>query len=196
MPMLEEADYGVTDLAMQREQSRYRGDENLYVRFFMHPIQDINKSREEGRPIFVDKEFVSIMVPGDKGNIVTRVARPDDINRFSRQYHAFKNNMEEVLEGTPLDKWNFITPAQVEEMRHFNIRTVEQLANLSDVHAQNFMGIQVLKRRAKEYIEATKADAPVAQLQAELEERDNKIASLNQALEELTAKVAAMGEED
>ena len=186
-----EADLGMTQQAM-REHNRHRGDENLYVQFFMHPMQDKAKTLAEGRPIFVDTEYINIMVPGDKGNVVMRSVREDDRQRFPKQYQAFKNDETQVVEGTPLERWNFVTAAQIEELKYFGIRTVENLANVSDTNAQKFMGINLLKQKAQEYIDATAADAPIAQLQDEvakrdsrIEEQDETIANLNERLEKL-----------
>ena len=186
-----EADFGMTQQAM-REHDRHRGDENLYVQFFMHPMQNKAKTLEEGRPIFVDAEYVRIMVPGDKGNVVMREVRVDDKNRFPKQYQAFKNDEAEIVEGTPLQQWGFLTAAQVEELKYFGIRTVEALSNVTDTNAQKFMGINLLRQKAREYIEATKSDAPIAQLQDEIASRDGTIEEQGNLIADLTARLDAL----
>jgi len=191
---MNEADLGMTQAAM-REHDRHIGDENLYVQFFTHPMQDKEKTLEVGRPIFVDTEYIRIMVPGDKGNVIMRPVREEDKARFPKQYLAFQNQEEEILEGTPLDKWNFVSAAQVEELKYFGIRTVENLANVLDTHAQKFMGIQLLKQKAKEYIEATSTDAPIAQLQAQVAERDNTIAEQTAAMKDMQERLVKLENE-
>ena len=186
-----EADFGLTDYAMN-EHNRHKGDENLYVKFFTHPLQNKEKTLEEGRPIYEDKEFVSIMVPGDKHNIVTRESRKSDIQRFPKQYQNYKNDNEELIDGTPLEKWPLITPGQVLEMKYFNVRTVEQLAGLNDSTAQKFMGINLLRQRAKEYLVAAKDAAPVTQLQGELAKRDEEIDAMKNSMEEMRKELAGM----
>jgi len=186
-----EADFNLTEYAMG-EHSRQKGDENLYVKFFVAPLQSKEKTLAEGRPIYEDKEFISIMVPGDKHNIVTREARVGDNRRFPKQYQNFKNNNEELVDGTPLEKWPLVSPAQVEEMKFFNVRTVEQLASISDSAAQKFMGINQLKNRAKEYLEAAKDAAPVTQLQGELAKRDEEIDAMKNSMEEMRKELAGM----
>ena len=188
---MQEADFGMTQQAM-REHDRHRGDENLYVQFFSHPMQDKAKTLEEGRPIFVDTEYIRIMVPGDKGNVVMRSVREDDRQRFPKQYQAFKNDEEEILEGTPLDKWNFVSAAQVEELKYFGIRTVENLANVTDTNAQKFMGINLLRQKAQEYIAAASSEAPIAQLQEELSARDATIAEQASLLADMQERLAAL----
>jgi hypothetical protein len=188
---VQEADFGMTQEAM-REHDRHRGDENLYVQFFTHPMQDKAKTLAEGRPIFVDAEYVRIMVPGDKGNVIMRSVREDDKRRFPKQYQAFKNDEAEIIEGTPLERWNFVSAAQVEELKYFGIRSVEQLANVSDTNAQKFMGINLLKQKAKEYIEATSSGAPIAQLQEELSQRDSRISEQDETIANLLERLEAL----
>jgi len=186
-----EADFGMTQQAM-REHDRHQGDENLYVQFFMHPMQDKAKTLEEGRPIFVDTEYIRIMVPGDKGNVIMREVRDDDRQRFPKQYQAFKNDEAEIVEGTPLTQWNFVTAAQVEELKYFGIRTVENLATVTDTNAQKFMGINLLRQKAREYIEATASDAPIAQLQDDIAKRDATIAEQSDLLADLQTRLAKL----
>ena len=189
-----EADLGMTQQAM-REHDRHIGDEHLYVKFFSHPMQDKERTLQEGRPIFVDTDYIQIMVPGDKGNVIVRPMRPDDIHRFPKQHLAYESDQEEVLEGTPLEKWNFLSAAQVEELKYFGIRTVEQLAVVSDSNAQKFMGIQLLRQKAVEYVEVSKTDAPIAQLQEELEQRDLKIQEQDNVIGDLMSRLDALEKE-
>lgn len=188
---MQEADFGLTQQAMA-EQGRYAEDDKLYVQFFPGSIQDKTKSLEAGRPIFRDVEMIRIMVPGDKGNIIEREVREQDKHRFPRHYAAYKNNQQELIEGTPLEKWNYLSEAQVRELRHFNVRTVEQLAMMSDGHAQNFIGINVLRKKAQEYLDAAEEGAPVAQLQAELDKRDARIGEQDETIQSLLARIESL----
>lgn len=188
-----EADYAMTQQAME-EHNRNRGDENLYVQFYKGHVEDREASLKEGRPIFKDAEFVKIIVPGDKNNIIDRVARDVDKRRFPRQYQAFRNNEEEYLSGTPLENWTYLSSAQVAELKYFGIRTVEQLANVNDSSGQNFAGFNKFKSKAQEYLDASASDAPLVQLQAELEERDQKIEEQEQTIQELIARIEALEE--
>ena len=192
--MLGEADFGMTQQAHEASKNRFHADDKLYVQFYIHARADSAKSTAEGRPIFNDTEYVRIMVPGDKGSIIERPVRPVDTQRFPRQYQAFKNNDDEVLTGTPLEHWPGISRSQVEELKFFHIRTVEQLADVPDSHAQKFMGINALKSRAQAYIELAKGNAPLEQMQAELEERDLTIATMQETMAALQERLLALEE--
>ena len=177
---LAEADYDITEQAMQGDvaDARYAHDNKLFVVFFMHPRKDELKSAEEGRPIYQDEEYVRIMVPGDKDSIVIRPARDLDRQRFSKQYQAFKAGEGEQHQGTPLKAWPMITRSQVEELKFFQVFTVEQLADLADVHAGKYMGVSALKKQAQDFLAAAAENAPITALNKAIEDKDNEISAL------------------
>lgn len=192
--MLPEADYDITEQAMMggEQNARFAGDAKLFVVFFNHPRKDEAKTLEEGRPMFKDEIYVRIMVPGDKDSVIVRPARDMDKQRFAKQLLAFEQGEGEVHEGTPLKAWPMITRSQCEELKFFGVYTVEQLADLADVHVQKFMGVGKLKQDAQAFIQAAKDSAPLVQLNAAIDAKDNEIAALNQAVEELMEKVTAL----
>lgn len=190
------AEYDLTAQAMD-PQARFREhpDSRLRVNFFMHPEQDGDLTVKEGRPIFVDKEYIQIMVPGER-DIVVRPAWQKDYERFPQQYLAFKaKKSQDAVSGTPLTVLTFLSKAQVKELEYFNCVTVEQLANMPDSTAQKFMQINKLKQLAKDYIQAAKETAPLTAMRAEMEEKDNRIEVLERQLSELATTVKALSAE-
>jgi hypothetical protein len=167
----------------------YYGDDKLGVRFFMHPVENEAKSAAEGRPIFVEEEYVKITTPGDRTNVQIRPVEDTDRKRFASRYKAFLDGATETIVGTPLSAWPVVTRAQVEEMKFFNIQTVEQLAGLPDSQAAKYVGIQSLKQRAKDFLEASKGAAPLTALRAEMEQKDAETAALRQALDEMKKQI-------
>lgn len=135
--------------------SRFAMDGKLHVRFFSKPKYNPDKSAEENRPIYEDTVYVEIMMPGDKNNIIVRPAASmrDDL-RFPKHYEQFQKGQQDQMVGTPLKVLPFLSEAQVEELAYFKVRTVEQLADLSD--SVSFMGAQEMKKRAKAFLEASK----------------------------------------
>lgn len=164
---MNEADYGITDMAMSN--GRYQGDESLLVKFFKHPLLNQIKSEEQGRPIYEETPYIQIMQPGNKDSIVVRPASDMDKNRFAEHYRKFEaREDQDSIEGTLLEEWAAVTRSQVEELRYLNIRTVEQLATVSDSNAQNVMGINLLREKAKKFLETSEKEA-TAERFAELE---------------------------
>lgn len=162
----------------------------LYVQFYLQPVQNVGKSETEGRPIFDDVEYIRIQVPGDKTTRVERPVRPEDTQAHRRAYADFKDGQDTGPSGTPLKEWPQVTRGQVEELAHFKVYTVEQLASLSDGNAQNIGPIIALRQRARDFLETAKKKAPVVALRAELEKRDAELAAVRAQMAEMDRKLA------
>ena len=180
---LSEADMGVTQMALDSgANARFSGDEFLRVIFYMHPKLNRLKSDKEQRPIYEEVPYVSIMTPGNKDSIIQRPASAMDKKRFAEKFRAFEaQESQEAVEGTLLDEWAGVTRSQVNELKFFNIRTVEQLVGMSDANAQNIMGVQLLKQKAQKYLDDADAGAAAQQL-----------ADQQAINEQLAAKIAEM----
>ena len=168
---------------------RYAGDENLLVKFEHDKEPDTDASLKEGRPIFKDIITIDIRIPGDR-DVTHRKMRPTDIERFPRHWDAFQRRVagkEEVI-GTPLSLWYHpqMSPARVEEFRHMNITTVEQLVGAPDSVTARVMGFQTLKTAAKTWLAATKSAAPVLELTEKLNAMQLKFDIQQKEVERLT----------
>lgn len=167
-------------------QNQRKMDEQLLVRFFTKPRQDPHQTAAEGRPIFVETEYVEIRIPGSR-DAVCRPAKAGDIQRFQAHYDAFKARVEAPETGTPLAEWPVVTRSQAEELSFYNVKTVEQLASMSDQNASQFMGMHKLRRQAKEWLEQAAEQHDAEELAAELKKRDDEIEELRAAIRELQA---------
>lgn len=167
-------------------------DKRLRVHFGLFPQINQEKSVKEGRPIYDEVEYVTIMVPGER-DVVHRAAWEKDYRRFPLQYAAFKNKKDQDAgSGTPLKMVTWLSAAQIKELEYFNCYTVEQLANLADSSASKFMGIQALKVRANDFIRAAKESAPLLAIRAEIDKKDSELAAANNAIAEQGKRLAAL----
>lgn len=165
---------GMTNMALNNKQ--HAGDEFLAVRFMLKPKKNQAKSEEAGRPIVEDVEYIEIMQPGNKDNIYCQPATDMDKSRFAQHYQMWKartSDDDPQLIGTPLAEWSGVTRSQAEELQFFNVRTVEQLANMADSNTGNMMGLIGLKEKAKKYL-ASSADIATITRMTKLEE-DNAL---------------------
>lgn len=160
----------------------------LFINFHMEATEDHELSIKEGRPVHRDEEFITIIIPGDRDTIC-RPVRQQDREMYAQQYQAFKNKQEQPIIGTALSVLPFLTRAQVADLAAANVRTAEQLAEMSDVLAQKFMGMHNLRKRAKDFLDAAAGNAPIERLNAELEKRDSTIATLQKALDDQGKKI-------
>lgn len=182
------------------DETRYAADNKLYVEFTRKPRLHPAKSREAGRAIYEEADYVRIYVPGDKSSVVERPVTEMDVQRFADRYKKWKAGQQEAVIGTPLTALPGMTPAKVEEYRYFKIVTVEQLADANDGLGQKFMSFQQDKQRAKAFMEVAANNAPIEKMNEELSKRDAEIENLKTMVEALQAaqsskrKVAATAE--
>ncbi|WP_461054868.1 hypothetical protein, partial [Staphylococcus aureus] len=60
--------------------------ESVFVQFYSDAIEIKHKSEKEGRPIYENVTWIRKVIPGDKNNIIERVAKPDDFQRHAKAY--------------------------------------------------------------------------------------------------------------
>lgn len=158
---------------------RFALDGNHHVVFREGTKYNLQKSEAQGRPVYDAVDRVKIISPGNKLGAIDRVARRSDIDRFPRQYEAYKRKQPQMHGGTPLKAWFAVSPAQIAELNYFEVHTVEQLAGISDdVITRMGPGYTDLRKRAAEWSTKVTAD-----------EKDSEVQALRKQLAELAAKV-------
>ena len=194
-------DMNFTELAMgpevQQQQPGMPNKHGLYVEFYMEAVQDKAESLKAGHPKYKETPYVMIMVPGDKGSVIRRPIRvgqhpSHDNNRFHNEYVAFLQQEKAPIDGFPLEEWAQLTKSQVLELRHFGFKTVEHLADVTDTNAQKFMGLFDLRDKARVFLKASKEEAPMQQLQAEIEHRNELLESMQNQMKEMSAELAEL----
>lgn len=169
-------------------------DGRLLVKFYKQAVKNEFRSSQEGRPIFDEHDFISIIVPGDKTMKVDRKVRPEDKERFAPQWARYQNNEQVPLSGTPIDEWPRVSVSQAAELKAMNLFTVEHLAGIADTVCQKMMGLDQLRTEARAYLAAAKDASHAQHLAAELEKRDADIAALKDTIATMAAKLDALTE--
>lgn len=135
-------------------------ENNALVEFYVTAVQNNFKTAEEQRPVYDDVVFIRIQTPGDTRTRIERKATDQDKRRFPKSWAAFETQTELVEGGTPLSEWTGISASQVRELAHVHVRTVEQLASLSDSSIQRMgPGYQQLQKSARNWIETSNDNA-------------------------------------
>ena len=181
-----------TSLAM-KQNAQERG--KLVIQFYKRAVQDQQKSDDEGRPIYVERDFIKILTPGDRDNVIDRevwVGRVPacDNMRYPQEYKAFKEGSTETMVGTPLESCPVFSRTQVEELKHLNCRTVEQVASLADGTTQKFMGLQQIKQRAADWLSAAEGGAAVSRLRTENDRLRNELQVKERQLKDLSKNLS------
>lgn len=162
-----------------------------FVRFYLREKRNEQKSLEAGRPIYEMVEYVEIHSAGDHGNIVDRPVRhfPLGWDRYfwPQKYAAFKAGQSQDTVGTPLG-YIGLNPGRIAELSHFKIRSVEDLAAVSDGNIQGLgMGARNEREKARDYLQTMKGNAPVVQLRAENDALRSEMDALKAQMAELAA---------
>lgn len=101
-------------------------------------------------------------------------------------YNAWKAGQEMPADGTPLASWPGVSPEQVDRLRLLRVRTVEDVAALSDNDIDNFgMGGLAIRQQARIFVEMRKDKSAVA---AEVAQQ---MGGLHAKIEELQRQLSA-----
>jgi hypothetical protein len=185
-----EADFDPRDF-----EDRTKSDSKALCRFFLMPMEI---GIVDGLKKFRDVEMCEIIVPGNQTN--RPVKKVNDIikRRYAAQYAQWKASgmSENVVEGTHLTTVSWMTRSQVEELAYVHIRTLEQLAEVGDDVCTRMPGLYDLKRKAKDFVAAGKKNAPILNLQKQLDEEKAKNLVLQQNIEAMSRRLAALEDDE
>ena len=84
---MQSLDYDYTD---HTDSQQEEADRSLLVKFYHHSVKSERESSIEGRPVFKEKEYIDIRVPGQRDSVI-RPASQRDKDRFPRHYAASTN---------------------------------------------------------------------------------------------------------
>lgn len=166
-------------------------ERGVIPRFFMKEVLLGAKSEAEKRPIYEDREHIEIKIKGQDKGIFCDLVRDAHRKRFPLAYAAFKAGREVAIIGTPIEQMAGVGPAMAHNLRGLNIRTVEDLAGISDENALSSigMGARELVNRAKAWIQGKAPE--VTDLQRQLEEERRARADERRDMEERLAALEA-----
>jgi len=157
--------------------------------FRMEAKQNKAKTLTEGRPIFDQVPFVTIISPGDNKNVPDTKVLDEHRQRWPRQWEAFEKGLEQPIDGTPINQWPILNNAQVAELKALNIHTIEEMASLSDGGTQQIVGLMTLKQQAIAHLATSKDDGVVYEALDKVEKLEERMTAMLQENKELRAAV-------
>jgi hypothetical protein len=109
------------------------------------------------------------------------------------RYEAWKGNQELPETGTPLAAWNHLTPTQAEFLRSQGIRSVEDVAHMTDIHIQQFKihNLRSIIEAAKRFV----SGADMNKFAGEMKVKDEQLAAANARIDQMAEIVAKLMEE-
>lgn len=151
-------------------------------------VQTIHPPSPTG-PVHVTKEYVRIMVPADRTLEVDREVTDKDRRAYREQYTAFKQEADQdYATGTPLSALG-LPPDRIDDYAYARIRTIQQLANVTDGNVSNMgPGALTERQRARDFVTAAEGRAPLVALRTENEAMKAQLETMQK---QLTALVEA-----
>lgn len=126
----------------------------------------------------------------DNGKIIFTEVGRELTRRFSAQWKAFCEGREAVTHGTPLEHCGFVSPAQIEDLKHLKLFTVEDLAALPDSALPSLgHGGMTLKLRAQAHIDKSKGGTMIDKLIDEKEDLKNEVARLRGEMQDIVKEM-------
>lgn len=169
-------------------------DKNLMVKFFVKSVQNVMESGKQGRPVFKEKVYIEIRIAGQRDAQACRPVTHADKQRFPQHWKAYNDRTAPPTEGAPLSEWAMISRSQVDELAFSNVKTVEQLASISDTNLQSIMGGNILREKAIKWLatedvevverERAKLAAEVAELRAMVAKLSEPTPAVSEEVEE------------
>lgn len=156
-------------------------DGNVVVPFFYtKAVEDPVATKEAGRPIYNDMEFVEYRFAGNRylnlhfpAHEMHERVNGEDIThamRWPDQYAQFKRDGVNEISGTPLEELTFLTNAERSELKALKIYTAEALSQIDGPTIKSLGGKGYrYKEQAEAYINQGAGAAGVAKLVGEME---------------------------
>jgi hypothetical protein len=173
-------------------QVRFGNDTQTNVIFYKKSVLDPIKSREQGRPFYISKDYVRIQQPGEHLNIVDRPVDDDRsvIRRWPQHYQKFLDNQEPVPEGTPTELLFPNSPEISANLHTQAVHTVEQLSNLT-AHALQSIGMGAVEwqNMARKFLDSAAGGKEHHRLVSQISELQNKNEVLNNQIAIMQAQL-------
>ena len=154
-----------------------------------------HQSAVEGRPVFIEKTYITKLVPGDTKVIIDRPMRAQDKEDYPIEWARWEQKKTNTIPGIPLDSWIAISDTQKAEFKALNITTIDQFAQLPDSSGLNIMGFNELREKAKALVMVSKDANIMSRMR---DETDAKIAAQELAhqteLKKMRDLILEMGE--
>lgn len=164
--------------------------------FKMDAVKMEYASREAGRPIMEDREFVTLVIPGARGTTVYEEVNDEHKRRWPREYQAFKENREVPLSGTPLSEIPGMSQALVLELQAMHVRTAEQMRDLSDTALQNLgTGARIIREKVTRWLEAATDAAPLEKALADADRQTIEITRLNGVIRDQAEQIKSLSDQ-
>lgn len=172
-------------------QEQGQGAPRIRVLAFRVDYEDVPGKPGEPRPV----EWCEWVKVGGNGAVtnekVSRLEKDQILWPVIRgAYESWKKGQEEPVSGTALAAWAGVNAAQADRLKLMHIRTVEDIAQLTDADLEKIgMGARAMREKARAFVANKQGSAKIEEA---LADRDATIANQAAELAELRATVAEL----
>lgn len=168
----------------------------LYFEIESDAVKDEAASEKAGRPIYVERVYLAWTKAGAFNASKTReeVSPRNRCERFYTDVWEYcggkefyerwvkDNGIADQVDGTPLRAWPLVTKAQIRELEYLHVRSVEDLAALTDGAVLKLGGGYLpIVHKARKWLEEATTKGVVAEANAKL---TNELAEQRAIVEE------------
>lgn len=152
----------------------------------------VRVTKQDGTQLAI--EYVSITTPGDPKSTPRHKVTPAIRQMYAREYRAWRNGLTTAPDGTPLEMWARLatSPHIIGDLKHINIFTIEQVANVADALLPRIPMGQTLKNDAIAWIADRKDTAALETSRRETQALRETAALQQQQLADLQQQMAAL----
>ncbi len=166
-----------------------------FPRFYRDKLENGFKSSQAGHAVYDDVEMVEIIIPGQMQSIATSRVKPEHKQRWPNQYAAFLAGLTPSVEGSPLEEWPPLSPAQVANLKVVNVHTVEQLAAVNDGDLDKIgMGARALRDKAAAWLDNAKGGEALSKTLADNERLKAELETLRTNHDQLAQVVQRLSD--
>lgn len=178
-----------------------------YVRYEYRAIEDRNATIEAGHFVARDVAYALITQPGSRDTVelvvedwFSSLAADADNGRFPRdwldafkkQFAAWRDDRELPVDGTPIQNWPILSPAQVRTLQDLRVRSVEDLAAANaELIGRLGMGGLSLVQKAKDWLKNASSSGKIVEELASLKAANAELSAANAKLVEQNAELLA-----
>ncbi len=173
-----------------------------FVQFEVQAVEDRSASLEQGHYVTKDVVFAITTPQGSKDRIPRKAEEwfeqlhqqvqeqrfpAEWLRHFRESYRAFCEDREPPANGTPLRNFTVLSPAQLQLLLNFGVRSIEDLAAANEeLIGRLGMGGRALKQKAVEWLESSKSTGAQVEKIVALQQQN---AALQETVDRLSSQV-------
>lgn len=149
------------------------------ISFDMGYVLNKKRTEEENRPIHDDVPFLHLV--NFAGEKTSRVAEERDKRAYPEIWARAEKKWAEPTSGTNLKEWCLLSKAKLADLEAFGLRTVEQVAGLTEDIIKQYPSLKEFQRLAENWLGSAKTkQAEVTNLKEQLHKLDGRFKKLEE----------------